>query len=43
MLTDSSLMKEWDCVKKVILGSLLFVGGAIMYSVGTLGFADMDV
>ena len=22
---------------------LLFIGGAIMYSIGTLGFADMDV
>lgn len=30
-------------MKKVILGGLLFIGGAIMYSVGTLGFADMDV
>ena len=35
--------KECDCMKKVILGGLLFIGGAIMYSVGTLGFADMDV
>ena len=26
-----------------ILGGLLFIGGAIMYSIGTLGFADMDV
>ena len=30
-------------MKRVILGGLLFIGGAIMYSVGTLGFADMDV
>ena len=30
-------------MKKVILGGLLFIGGAIMYSIGTLGFADMDV
>ena len=30
-------------MKKVILGGLLFVGGTIMYSIGTLGFADMDV
>ena len=30
-------------MKKVIFGGLLFVGGAIMYSVGTLGFADVDV
>lgn len=26
-----------------IFGGLLFIGGAIMYSIGTLGFADMDV
>ena len=30
-------------MKKVIFGGLLFIGGAIMYSVGVLGFADMDV
>lgn len=30
-------------MKRVILGGLLFIGGAIMYSVGTLGFADIDV
>ena len=30
-------------MKKAILGGLLFIGGAIMYSVGVLGFADMDV
>ena len=30
-------------MKKVVFGGLLFVGGAIMYSIGTLGFADMDV
>ncbi len=30
-------------MKKVILGGLMFIGGAIMYSIGTLGFADMDV
>ena len=30
-------------MKKVIFGGLLFIGGAIMYSVVTLGFADMDV
>ena len=30
-------------MKKVIFGGLLFIGGGIMYSVGTLGFADMDV
>ena len=30
-------------MKKVLFGGLLFIGGAILYSVGTLGFADMDV
>ena len=30
-------------MKKIVFGGLLFIGGAIMYSVGTLGFADMDV
>ena len=30
-------------MKKVIFGGLVFIGGAIMYSFGTLGFADMDV
>ena len=30
-------------MKKVIFGGLLFIGGAIMYSIGILGFADMDV
>lgn len=30
-------------MKKVIFGGLLFIGGAIMYSIGTFGFADMDV
>ena len=30
-------------MKKAVFGGLLFVGGAIMYSVGTLGIADMDV
>ena len=30
-------------MKKVIFGGLLFIGGAIMYSIGTLGFADMVV
>ena len=35
--------KECDYMKKVILGGLLFIGGTIMYSIGTLGFADMDV
>jgi len=39
----AGLTKECDCIKKVIFGGLLFIGGAIMYSIGTLGFADMDV
>ena len=30
-------------MKKIIFGGFLFVGGAIMYSVGTLGFADVDI
>ena len=30
-------------MKKVIFGGLLFIGGAIMYSIGIFGFADMDV
>ena len=30
-------------MKKVIFGGLLFIGGAIMYSIGILGFADMDI
>ena len=36
-------MKTTLFIKKVIFGELLFIGGAIMYSIGTLGFADMDV
>ena len=35
--------KEYDFMKKVIFGGSLFIGGAIMYSIGTLGFADMTV
>lgn len=30
-------------MKKVVFGGLLFIGGAIMYSIGTLGFADIEV
>ena len=30
-------------MKKVILGGLIFIGGAIMYSIGTLGFAAESV
>ena len=30
-------------MKKVILGGFLFVGGAIMFSVGILGVADVNV
>ena len=30
-------------MKKIVLGSFIFVGGAVMFSVGTLGFADVNV
>jgi len=30
-------------MKKVVLGGFAFVGGAIMYSVGTLGIAHVEV
>ena len=30
-------------MKKVVLGGFAFVGGTIMYSVGTLGFAHVEV
>lgn len=30
-------------MKKVILGGMIFIGGAIMYSTGILGFAHMDI
>lgn len=30
-------------MKKVLFGGMLFIGGSIMYSVGELGFADVDV
>lgn len=30
-------------MKKVILGGFLFVGGAIMLSIGILGLADVNV
>lgn len=30
-------------MKKVVLGGFAFVGGAIMYPVGTLGFAHVEV
>ena len=30
-------------MKKVILGGFIFLGGVIMWSIGVLGFADMDV
>lgn len=26
-------------MKKIVLGGFAFVGGAVMYSIGTLGFA----
>jgi len=37
------LANGYDRIKKVIFGGLLFIGGAIMYSIGTLGIADTDV
>lgn len=30
-------------MKKVILGGFLFAGGAIMFSIGTLGIANVNV
>lgn len=30
-------------MKRVLLGGLIFVGGAIMYSTGTFGLADVTV
>jgi len=30
-------------IKKIVLGGFAFVGGAIIYSVGTLGFAHVEV
>ena len=30
-------------MKKIIFGGLLFVGGTIMYSIGMLGIADVNV
>lgn len=30
-------------MKKVILGGLIFVGGTVLYSVGVLGIAAVDV
>lgn len=30
-------------MKKVLLGGSLFIGGAIMYSIGVLGIADVEV
>lgn len=30
-------------MKKIVLGGFIFVGGAVMLSVGTLGFADVNV
>ena len=35
--------QEVILMKKVILGGFLFVGGAIMFSVGILGIADVNV
>ena len=30
-------------MKKIVLGGFIFVGGTVMFSVGTLGFADVNV
>ena len=30
-------------MKKIVLGGFAFVGGAVMYSIGTLGFAYVEV
>ena len=30
-------------MKRIIAGGFLFVGGSVMYAVGTLGFADTAV
>lgn len=30
-------------MKKILLGGLIFVGGAIMFSIGTLGVAHVDI
>lgn len=36
-------MWKGNGMKKIVLGGFAFVGGAIMYSVGTLGFAHVEV
>lgn len=36
-------MKGDKQMKKIVLGGFIFVGGAVMFSVGTLGFADVNV
>ena len=30
-------------MKKIVLGGLLFVGGCVLFSLGTLGIADVNV
>ena len=30
-------------MKRIVLGGFAFVGGAVMYSTGTLGFAHVEV
>ena len=30
-------------MKKIVLGGFIFLGGAVMFSVGVLGFADVNV
>lgn len=36
-------MWKGNGIKKIVLGGFAFVGGAIIYSVGTLGFAHVEV
>ena len=36
-------MKGDKQMKKIVLGGFIFVGGAVMFSVGILGFADVNV
>ena len=36
-------MWKGNGIKKIVLGGFAFVGGAIIYSVGTLGFDHVEV
>ena len=36
-------MWKGNGIKKIVLGGFALVGGAIIYSVGTLGFAHVEV